>query len=165
GMRRRWTHAALALRRPAAYAASLAEIVSAPDFSRTDFSRALALAQRISRIGSPPLYVHFAHKPATIGRFAALLAGVPYGLSAHARDIWTTSADELRRKVRDAQVVLTCTEEGRSYLEELACGRTPVMLAHHGVETDVPAVPARPNAVPVIFAAGRLVAKKGYTTM
>src|SRR5262245_13683518 len=161
-MRRRWIHAALAMRRPAAYAASLAEIVSAPDFSRTDFSRALALAQRISRLGSPPLYVHFAHRPATVGRFAALLAGVPYGLSAHAKDVWTSPPEELRRKVRDARVVMTCTSDGRDYLSGLAGGLTPVRLVYHGVDTARSVPEPRREGAPVVLCVGRLVEKKGH---
>jgi glycosyltransferase involved in cell wall biosynthesis len=161
----RAAHAALLLRGPRRYFDALGAIAVSPDCTRTNLRRAIMLAHRLVRLGSPKLYVHFAHKPATIGRFAALLAGVPYGLSAHAKDIWTTPEEELRRKVRDAEVVLTCTEEGREYLEALARGRTPVTLAHHGVDTDAVAVPARSNEVPVIFAAGRLVPKKGYATI
>src|SRR6266540_4614805 len=160
----RAAHEALLLRGPRRYFDALGAIAVSPDCTRTNLRRAILLAHRLVRLGSPKLYVHFAHKPATIGRFAALLAGVPYGLSAHAKDIWTTPEEELRRKVRDAEVVLTCTEEGREYLEALARGRTSVTLAHHGVDTAEVAVPARSNEVPVIFAAGRLVPKKGYAT-
>jgi glycosyltransferase involved in cell wall biosynthesis len=161
----RAAHAALVLRAPRRYADAMGTIARSPDYSRTNLRRAILLAHRLVQLGSPPLYVHFAHKPATVGRFAARLAGVPYGLSAHAKDIWTTPPDELRGKVREAQVVLTCTDEGRAHLEELACGRTPVTLVHHGVETEVAAGPERSHSVPVIFAAGRLVAKKGFGTV
>jgi glycosyltransferase involved in cell wall biosynthesis len=161
----RAAHGSLLLRSPRRYLDAMGTIARSPDFSRTNLRRALLMAHRLVQLGSPKLYVHFAHKPATIGRFAALLAGVPYGLSAHAKDIWTTPVDELRQKVRDAQVVLTCTDEGRDHLHRLAGGRTPVHLVHHGVETEVPRAPARPNPVPVIFAAGRLVAKKGFETI
>jgi glycosyltransferase involved in cell wall biosynthesis len=161
----RAAYAALLLRAPRRHVDALGAIARSPDFSRTNLRRAILLAHRLVRLGSPKLYIHFAHKPATIGRFAALLAGVPYGLSAHAKDIWTTAEDELRRKVRDAQVVLTCTEEAREYLDGLARDRTPVKLIHHGVDTEVTAGQARPNEVPVIFAAGRLVAKKGFGTI
>jgi glycosyltransferase involved in cell wall biosynthesis len=161
----RAAHAALLLRGPRRYFDALGAIAVSPDCTRTNLRRAILLAHRLVRLGSPKLYVHFAHKPATIGRFAALLAGVPYGLSAHAKDIWTTPEEELRHKVRDAQVVLTCTREGREYLSKLARGRTPVALVHHGVDTGEAAVAARSNEVPVIFAAGRLVPKKGYATI
>ena len=162
---RRAAHAGVFLRRPIGYADALADALASPDFSRSAMTQALLLAHRLLRLGSPPLYIHFAHKPATIGRLAARFAGVPYGLSAHAKDIWLTAENELARKVRDARVVLTCTDEGRAHLAALAAGRTPVLLGYHGVATDTPA-PLRPErAVPRILTVGRLVEKKGHDVL
>jgi glycosyltransferase involved in cell wall biosynthesis len=126
---------------------------------------AALLAHRIVRLGSPPLYIHFAHKPATIGRFASLLAGVPYALSAHAKDIWLTPEADLARKVRDASVVLTCTEQGRAQLARLADGRTPVHLAYHGVEVKGRTRSSHREGSVRILAVGRLVEKKGHETL
>jgi glycosyltransferase involved in cell wall biosynthesis len=117
------------------------------------------------RLGSPPLYVHFAHKPATVGRYAALLAGVPYGLSTHAKDIWLTPAAELARKIHDATVVLTCTEEGHRYLCQLSAGQTPVTLAYHGVDVEDDPQPSPRERKPVVLCVARLVAKKGHRTL
>ncbi|HET8894872.1 MAG TPA: glycosyltransferase [Gaiellaceae bacterium] len=162
----RVAHAALLLRGPAGYLHGLAEVISSPDFSRMNLRRSVLLAHRLVRLGAPALYVHFAHKPATLGRFAALLAGVPYALSAHAKDIWLTPTRELVRKVRDAELVLTCTAEGQRHLLELSAGRTPVALAYHGVEV---AARARGDAVrqgpPVVLSVGRLVEKKGHDVL
>lgn len=163
-VRVRLAHTAFFLKRRLDYVNALAEVMASPEFSRALGARAALLAHRIVRLGSPPLYVHFAHKPATVGRLAALLAGVPYALSAHAKDIWLTPDDELAKKVRDAEVVLTCTEEGRDQLAELAEGQTPVRLAYHGVElrqwsgqlSDGP---------PRVLAVGRLVEKKGHALL
>jgi glycosyltransferase involved in cell wall biosynthesis len=162
----RVAHAALLLQRPTSYLHGLAEVIASPDFSRTNLRRGVLLAHRLVRLGAPALYVHFAHKPATLGRFAALLADVPYALSAHAKDIWLTPPRELARKVRDAEAVLTCTAEGQRHLLELAAGRTPVSLAYHGVEV---AARARGDAVrhgpPVVLSVGRLVEKKGHDVL
>jgi glycosyltransferase involved in cell wall biosynthesis len=165
GLAARIAHAALFLRRPLTYLHALAEITPSPDFSTTGLRRSAILAHRLVRLGSPPLYVHFANRPATLGRFAALLAGVPYGLSAHAKDIWLTPEDELRRKVRDAEVVLCCTSEARARLARLAGDHTPVRLVYHGVDTRRPPQPAPGNAVPLILSVGRLVEKKGHATL
>jgi len=164
-LRVRLAHTALFLERRAAYLHDLAAALTSPDFSRSLGARSALLAHRIVRLGSPPLYIHFAHKPATIGRLAALLAGVPYALSAHAKDIWLTPVDELATKVRDAEVVLTCTEEGRAHLAGLADGQTPVRLAYHGVELKERSCLALPNDRPCVLTVGRLVEKKGHETL
>jgi glycosyltransferase involved in cell wall biosynthesis len=164
-MRIRAAHAALCLEAPKRYLNALGEITASPDLSRTTLRRSVLLAHRLLQLGSPPVYVHFADKPATVARFAARLAGIPYGLSAHAKDIWLTPAAELVRKVRDAEVVLTCNSGGQAHLERLAGGRTPVELVYHGVDTEalVPAETA--SREPVILSVGRLVEKKGYPTL
>jgi len=165
GLAVRMAHAALFLRRPRTYTAGLAEIASSPDFTRANLRRAAILAQRVVRLGAPALYVHFAHKPATLARFASLLTGVPYALSAHAKDIWLTPRHELARKVRDASVVLTCTSDGREHLAELAGDKTPVQLAHHGVATDVETDHTGGDGPVRIVSVGRLVPKKGHATL
>jgi len=164
-MRVRLAHATLLLQRRLGYLHGLADALASPEFSRSLGARSTLLAHRIVRLGSPPLYIHFAHKPATIGRLAALLAGVPYALSAHAKDIWLTPDGELARKVRDAEVVLTCTEDGRAHLAALADGRTPVRLAYHGVELKNRSRSPQPGETPRVLAVGRLVEKKGHETL
>src|SRR5215471_4097225 len=154
----RLAHAALLLHRRLGYVNGYSDVLASPEFSRSLGVRAALLAHRLIRLGSPPLYVHFAHKPATIGRFAALLAGVPYALSAHAKDIWLTPEAELARKVRDASVVLTCTEQARAQVAGLADEQTPVHLVHHGVDLKDRRRSSRSaNDCPRLLAVGRLV--------
>jgi glycosyltransferase involved in cell wall biosynthesis len=157
----RAAHAALFLRRGASYLDDLADVLRSPDFSRPALANAALLAHRILRLGSPPLYVHFAHKPGTHGRFAARLAGVPYALSAHAKDIWLTPPGELKAKTSDATVVLTCTEEARAYLDGLLNGATPVHRVYHGVEIPRRLTTIERGETPVVLAVARLVEKKG----
>lgn len=157
----RAAHAGLLLRRGPSYLEGLTDVVRSPDASRPRLAGAALLAQRLVRLGSPPLYVHFAHKPGTYGRFAARLAGVPYALSAHAKDIWLTPPEELREKVCDAAAVLTCTEESRAYLAELAGGRQEVHRVYHGVDVPTSLTPVEHGERPVVLTVARLVEKKG----
>ena len=162
----RASHAGLLLQGRGRYLTALSDIVASPDYNRPRLDQAALVAHRLVHLGRPPLYIHFAHKPATIGRFAARLADVPYGLSCHAKDIWLTPADELRRKLQDARVALTCTREGAAELERHAAGATPVRLVHHG--TEIPAASPRrtpaPGA-PRVLTIGRLVPKKGHDVL
>ena len=54
------------------------------------FGQALVLAAE-RPAGTRLLYAHFIHTPASVARYAAALTGLPFAVSAHARDIWTLS--------------------------------------------------------------------------
>src|SRR5262249_16468445 len=53
------------------------------------FAQAAVLAELLSpRVTQ--LHAHFLHTPASVARYASLLTGIPWSVSAHAKDIWTT---------------------------------------------------------------------------
>ena len=53
-------------------------------------------------------------------RYAALLRGLPWSCSAHAKDIWTTPEWEKREKLDACAWMTTCTEVNARHLRELA---------------------------------------------
>ena len=116
------------------------------------------------------LHAHFLHTPASVARYAALLTGRSWSVSAHAKDIWTTPDWDLAEKLAEAAWGVTCTRDGLARLAALAPpGR--VALAYHGLDlARFPAPPAdRPPrdggdpADPIrILSVGRLVEKKGH---
>src|ERR1700675_4633445 len=89
------------------------------------FGQALVLAAEL-----PPdvdrLHAHFLHTPASATRYAALMAGLPWSVSAHAKDIWTTPDWEKQEKLADAAWAVTCTETGHRHLAGLALDPTCV---------------------------------------
>jgi len=96
------------------------------------FGQALVLAAELPR-DVARLHAHFLHTPASVTRYAALLLGLPWSGSAHAKDIWTTPEWEKREKLASCDWLVTCTKVNRDHLAALApAGR--VELVYHGVD-------------------------------
>jgi glycosyltransferase involved in cell wall biosynthesis len=133
------------------------------------FGQACVLAhERDPELGF--LYAHFLHTPASVTRYAATMLGVPFAVSAHAKDIWTTPDWEKREKLHDAAWLTTCTAHGAEHLRRLAGDATKIHLNYHGLDLDrfAPNPAERTNhsagaETPIMIASvGRLVEKKGY---
>ena len=148
----------------------LKDLLVDPTLSRfRRFGQAMVLACEL-----PPdiarLHVHFLHSPASVTRYAALLRGLPWSGSAHAKDIWTSPEWDLRQKLAACEWLVTCTEANRAHLASLAPeGR--VELVYHGL--DLARFPAPPRQRPardgsnpadpvLILSVGRMVEKKGF---
>jgi glycosyltransferase involved in cell wall biosynthesis len=132
------------------------------------FGQALVLAGELPA-DVTRLHAHFLHTPASVTRYAALLRGLPWTGSAHAKDIWTLPEWEKREKLASCEWLVTCTAANQAHLAALAPpGR--VELVYHGLdlsrfadfertkEENRGEDPARPV---VILSVGRLVEKKG----
>jgi glycosyltransferase involved in cell wall biosynthesis len=132
------------------------------------FGQALVLAAELPQ-DVTRLHAHFLHTPASVARYAALLHGLPWSGSAHAKDIWTTPEWEKREKLASCDWLVTCTAANRDHLAALAPpGR--VELVYHGVDLTrfsqkPPSLSNRDgtsSADPVvILSVARLVEKKG----
>jgi len=132
------------------------------------FGQALVLADELPA-DVHRLHAHFLHTPASVTRYAALLAGLPWSGSAHAKDIWTTPEWEKREKLASCEWLVTCTAANQAHLAALAPpGR--VDLVYHGL--DLARFPAEefgkaakngsdPANPVVVLTVGRLVEKKG----
>ena len=68
--------------------------------------QAMVLAREVRLKGISHLHAHFATASTTVARLAARFVGVPYTLTAHAKDIFHESVRlaDLRRKLADAAV-------------------------------------------------------------
>jgi glycosyltransferase involved in cell wall biosynthesis len=133
------------------------------------FGQALVMAHELPP-GTGHLHVHFLHTPASVVRYAALLRGISWSFSAHAKDIWTTPDWEKREKIASAAWGVTCTRDGHRELARLSEGVDKVTLLYHGLDLrrfpDPPSRPARDGSDPDdpvrLVSIGRAVAKKGF---
>jgi glycosyltransferase involved in cell wall biosynthesis len=112
------------------------------------------------------LHAHFLHTPASVARYAALMLGLPWSGSAHAKDVWTTPEWEKREKLAACEWLVTCTAANRDHLAALAPpGR--VELVYHGLDlARFPPAPPKPERHPVtILSVCRMVEKKGVDVL
>lgn len=133
------------------------------------FGQACVLAKALPD-DTQALYAHFLHTPSSVARYAAMLRGLPWSFSAHAKDIWTSPEWELREKLdhqtAGAAFGATCTAFGADHLNDLAAS-TPVDLVYHGLDLErFPLPDARTPRAPgdpfQMLSVGRLVEKKGF---
>jgi len=134
------------------------------------WGQALVLAAEL-----PPsidrLYAHFLHTPSSVTRYAATMRGLPWSVSAHAKDIWTSEPREISDKLDDCAWLVTCTRLGLERLQALARHPERLKLVYHGL--DLAHLPPPPIGRPrrdgadaanpvIILSVGRKVEKKGY---
>jgi len=137
------------------------------------FGQALVLAAELPA-GARHLHAHFIHTPAAVTLYASLMTGLPWTVSAHAKDIWTTPEWDLREKLAHADWAVTCTRFGHRHLCGLAARPDTVELVYHGLDLGRFAPPANDGssrngsdpADPVrILTVGRAVEKKGLDVL
>jgi len=115
------------------------------------------------------LHAHFAHSPTSVAMFASLMADIPFSFTAHAKDIYTSDAEQLREKMALARFVVTCTEYNRRHLLETAQGKTAVERIYHGIDLSLFSNRdgIRPQSAPPfeILTVARITPKKGLSTV
>lgn len=139
-----------------------------PGFSRSiyTFLKSCIYAEKFSHLKPDFILAHFFSEPSTMVMHISNILGIPYGISAHAKDILVTS-EYPREKIKTAKFITICNENAYKYVlkqaEEL--NKSNIFLSYHGV--DVSKIlrsfenkDYRPEK-PIVLAVGRLVEKKG----
>lgn len=133
-----------------------------------DAMQAIALAHHVRQRGIARLHAHFATAATTVARLASLITGVPYTFTAHAKDIFhhSVDADDLRRKLRDAEAVITVSDFNVDHLHRaFGSDAAAVRRLYNGLDmARHPYAPAGGSSR-VIAAVGRLVEKKGFADL
>jgi len=153
-----------------AYKIWRADLIRDPSPNRMRrFGQALVLANELPP-GTQNLHAHFLHTPTSVARYAAIMSGLPFTISAHAKDIWTIPEWEIREKLNDCSWLVTCTAAHRDHLAKLAPPER-IHLAYHGLDFSKFPIPdlktnfnegKEPRTPVIILSVGRLVEKKGY---
>ncbi|MGR3508286.1 MAG: glycosyltransferase family 4 protein [Sulfitobacter sp.] len=140
---------------------------------RRRFGQACVMAHELPS-GTQGIYAHFLHTPSSVARYAAILRGLEWSFSAHAKDIWTSPEWELREKLDPARhgaaFGATCTGFGARHLQDLAEDPGRIDLVYHGLDLGrFPAPPARAlrrvNDSFRMMSVGRMVEKKGFDNL
>ncbi len=82
----------------------------------------------------PHIHAHYATYPALAAWVCRELTGATYSFTAHAHDLYVDTS-MLRRKVRDAEFVVTISGHNRGLLTALDAGPTPIHIVHCGIDT------------------------------
>ena len=134
------------------------------------FGQALVLATELPA-DIAHLHAHFLHTPASVARYAAMLRGLAWSVSAHAKDIWTLPDWEKREKLAECTFVAACTSCNATHLRTLAPRGGNVDLVYHGIDTTRFPPPSRARSLAdgrdersavTLLAVGRAVDKKGF---
>ncbi|MHB1936087.1 MAG: glycosyltransferase [Acidobacteriaceae bacterium] len=165
-----YRHMSLFLRHPKAYIRTVRTYLRRPGHPRLkELVQAGYLAGEIRKAGCTHLHAHFANVPTTVAEIIKGFSGVPYSFTAHAKDIYHSSAEELDRKMRGAEFVLTCTAFNRRHLQEISTSDTPIHCIYHGIDLTLfdgrkknRHAEGSPSAAPLILSVGRFCEKKGF---
>lgn len=125
------------------------------------------IANQLEREGITHMHAHYVNTPATVAEMASSFTGIPFSLTAHAKDIYLSPPATTTYKMRRAQFVATCTGYNQRHLSGMlnASDTVSIHCIHHGLNFhSFPAqveMLAEKSEPPLILVVARLVEKKG----
>jgi glycosyltransferase involved in cell wall biosynthesis len=112
------------------------------------------------------LHSHFVHSPTEMTYYISLISGATYSISAHAKDIYTSSEAEIYERVSKSEFLMTCTHFNWQKIRAIVgqAHEHKIHEVYHGVsleafrrKTEFPETPP-----PILITVARIVEKKGY---
>jgi len=126
---------------------------------------AIAVAERAHSDGIDHLHAHFLTVAAHTAHLAHLLTGLPYSVTAHAKDIYRHTVDwEIAARVAEAaaSVITVCDANLRYLAHRLDGSDAKLTRIYNGLGPQDPPVPATARTTGLVLGVGRLVEKKGF---
>ncbi|MDZ7725116.1 MAG: hypothetical protein U5R06_20445 [candidate division KSB1 bacterium] len=167
-----WFYACTSRENPSSFIKTLFKFLKNKDMNKTErqdmllhFFLAVPLAIKMHKDGVTLINSHFADAAASFALLCARLLNLPYGVTAHAYDIFTPQYN-LHEKISNAEFVLTCTKFNKTYFSERFPEFDPdkFHVFYHGINTGrfKPCDRREKNNTMNLLSVGRLVHKKGF---
>ncbi|AML56060.1 Glycosyltransferase [Serratia rubidaea] len=159
-----WTLLRQAQQQLPALVSMLPELFSQP---MTVAAQACVIACQVRAHNISHLHAHFASVSADTAALAARLAGVPFSVTAHAKDLFHQSVSHahLRQLFSQAHHVVAISDYNARWLENRLGAGFRIRRIYNGLDLKTftfQAPDAKTVALPRFMAVGRLVPKKGF---
>lgn len=131
-------------------------------------TKGLALADEVRERGLTHLHAHFMTVAAHTAYIAHLATGVPFSVTAHAKDIYRHGVDRrvFAEVASAAAVLVTVCEANRVHiLDHLVDDRANVEVIYNGLPLDTLPPVSGDREARLILGVGRLVEKKGFDVL
>lgn len=158
---------------PALRTQQLADVIDfvgllAPERQARLLLHAIEVADEVQRSNIDHLHAHFLTGAAHVAHIVHLLTGVPYTVTAHAKDIYRHTVDwELAARVaRRAGAIVTVCDANLHHLAVRLDGvGTPLVRIYNGLAPNDPPTALEQRTRHLVVAVGRLVEKKGFDVL
>lgn len=133
-----------------------------------DVVSAIALAEHAIEAAITHFHAHFATSAADVAWIAHQLTGIPFTLTAHAKDIFHEDVDQpkLARKIAASKATITVSDFNVKYLKQrMGTVADCVERIYNGLDLDRFSYESPQDREPAILSVGRFVEKKGFDVL
>ncbi len=147
----------------------LLKLSSIVDEESLDVYCGIKLAVAAVQAGITHLHAHFASSAASVARIASKLSGIPYSVTAHAKDIFHESVNhsDLERRISESSVTFTVSEFNLRHFERVLSRSafSKVVRLYNGMHLDSFPYESPLRRKAQVIAVGRFVEKKGFADL